>query len=62
MSYETSMQTEIQKFPIMTVFVGKEIETDDASYAKLAKQPLKTPQIQNKKEIVHKLIKYFKNS
>lgn len=62
MSYETRMETEIKNFAIMTVFIGKEIETDDVSYEKATKKTLQSPQIKNKKAVVNKLIKYFKNS
>jgi hypothetical protein len=62
MSYETSMETEIKNFPIMTVFIGKEIEMDDSSYETVTKKTLQSPHIKNKKAVVNKLIKYFKNS
>jgi hypothetical protein len=59
MSYETN--TEVKRMPVMTVFIGKEIEPDETYSAKQVNQPQRSPQIKNKKEVVHKLIRYFKS-
>ena len=63
MKFSNRYETEVQEVGLITFFaVGKDLigqEIIDDSPKIPAK---KAPVIQNKKEVVHKLIKYFKQS
>lgn len=61
MRYENSFDTEVQKIDI---FPYLSIQTDNKDKGSFEKSKLleKNRSSENKKEIVHKLIKYFKNA
>ncbi len=62
MNYEANVETNLRRFPIMTVIIGKDVDSVDEDYSISKKKPIKSPHIKNKKEVVNKLIKYFKAS
>jgi hypothetical protein len=62
MNYETNVETNLRRFPIMTVIIGKDVDSEDEEYSNNQIKPHKSPQIKNKKEVVKKLIKYFKTA
>lgn len=62
MSYESSVDTQLKRFPIMTVIIGKDVDSEEELYSSNRIKPQKSPPIKNKKEVVNKLIKYFKTA
>ena len=60
MTYETNIETSIRKTDVLTFFIGKEIEQDETDFVKSSNKPMRKQQIENKKEVVQKLIKHFK--
>ena len=60
MTYETNIETSIRKTDVFTFFIGKEIEQDETDFVKPSNKPMRKQQIENKKEVVQKLIKHFK--
>lgn len=62
MTYETNIETSIRKTDVFTFFIGKEIEPDETDFVKPSNKPMRKQQIENKKEVVQKLIKFIKNA
>ncbi|HSM25011.1 MAG TPA: hypothetical protein VK856_09135 [Anaerolineaceae bacterium] len=62
MNYETNLETSLRKTDLLTFYIGKEIEPEESPVSKTSEKPRRKQQIVNKKEVVHKLIKYFKDA
>jgi hypothetical protein len=60
MRYETNYDTDVQK-PELFNFLTVKQEPDQTSFSKKTQKTGRDRTIENKREIVHKLIKHFKS-